>query len=274
VKSVAVGHVPAVDADFAKAFGIASGAVDQLKAEIASNLELELKRKIEAKLKEQVFAALRGKAKFALPRSLVELEAQNMARRMAADLQQQGMKPDDIKVSPEMFRANAEGRVALGLVLAEVVRTQGLQPRPEQVKALVQESAQTYEQPDAVVRWHYDKPERLNEFETMAVERNVVDWFLQRVAVEDLVPWNSPSGAGSSVTLIGKATPGAGAAGASHRRRPVSRCPSRTVGDRRYTTSPPTTCSEPPAPRPKPPRADRRSASPLRLPLQFRQDNP
>jgi len=185
VKSVAAAHVPAVDADFAKAFGIASGAVDQLKAEIASNLELELKRKIEAKLKEQVFAALRSKAKFALPRSLVELEAQNMARRMAADLQQQGMKPDDIKVTPDVFRANAEGRVALGLVLAEVVRTHGLQPRPEQVKALVQEAAQTYEQPEAVVRWHFDKPERLNEFETLAVERNVVDWFLRHVEVKE-----------------------------------------------------------------------------------------
>ncbi len=65
-----------------------------------------------------------------------------------------------------MFRAGAEGRVALGLVLAEVVRAHGLQAKPEQVKALVQEAAQTYEQPEAVVRWHYEKPERLNEFES------------------------------------------------------------------------------------------------------------
>lgn len=185
VKSVSVAHVPPVDAEFARAFGIASGNVAELRAEIASNLELELKRKIEAKLKEQVFAALRQKAEFALPKSLVELEAQNMARRMAADLQQQGMKPDDIKLSPDMFRASAEGRVALGLVLTEVVRAHGLSPKPEQVKALVREAAQTYEQPEAVVRWHYDKPERLNEFETLAVERNVVDWALQRVKVED-----------------------------------------------------------------------------------------
>jgi len=187
VKSVAAAHVPAVDAEFARAFGIASGSVDELRAEIASNLALELKRKVDAKLKEQVFTALRRKAEFALPRSLIEQEAQNMARRMAEDLRRQGMKPEDIKLSPDMFRAGAESRVALGLVLAEVVRMHGLNPKPEQVKALVRESAQTYEQPEAVVRWHYDKPERLNEFETMAVEHNVIDWFLQQVRVEDRV---------------------------------------------------------------------------------------
>jgi trigger factor len=183
VKSVAAPVVPAVDADFVTAFGIASGDVDDLQAEIASNLRLELKRKIEAKVKEQVFAALRDKAEFALPRSLVELETQNMIQRMESELRQQGTKADDIKLSPEMFRAGAEGRVALGLVLSEVVRANSLNAKPEQVKALVQEAAQTYEQPEAVVRWHYEKPERLNEFESLAVEHNVVEWVLGRTKV-------------------------------------------------------------------------------------------
>ena len=155
------------------------------QAEITANLKLELKRKIEGRLKEQAFAALRSKAEFVLPRSLVEIEAQNMAGRMAEELRQQGMKAEDMKLTPEMFRAGAEERVALGLVLAEVVRAHGLAAKPEQVKALVQEAAQTYEQPEAVVRWHYEKPERLNEFEALAVEHNVVDWVLARAKVVD-----------------------------------------------------------------------------------------
>jgi trigger factor len=187
VKSVAAAHVPAVDADFARAFGIASGSVAELEAEIASNLSLELKRRVETKLKEQVFAALRRKAEFALPKSLVELESQAMAQRMADDLKRQGMKPEDIKLSPDMFRSGAENRVALGLLLAEIVRAHGLGAKPDQVKALVREVAQTYEQPEAVVRWHYDKPERLNEFETLAVEHNVIEWLLRQVRVEDRV---------------------------------------------------------------------------------------
>ena len=185
VRRVEAALVPEVDADFVKAFGIASGSVADLEAEISSNLKLELKRKIEAKLKEQVFAALRQKANFVVPKSLIDIEAQNMAQRTAAEMRQQGMKSEDIKLTPETFRAGAELRVALGLVLAEVVRANGLKAKPEQVKALVQEAAQTYELPDAVVRWHYEKAERLNDFENQAVEHNVVEWVLGRATVEN-----------------------------------------------------------------------------------------
>lgn len=185
VQSVSAVELPALDEAFVKAFGIASGRLDDLRSEVTANLELELKRKIEAKLKEQALAALRQQAVFAVPKSLVDQEAANMAKQMAQNLQQQGMKPADIKLSSDMFKANAEDRVALGLVLAEVVRAHGLQAKPEQVKALVQESAQTYEQPDAVVRWHYEKSERLNEFEALAVERNVVEWVLGQAKVDE-----------------------------------------------------------------------------------------
>ena len=185
VKSIEEPKLPEVDADFAKAFGIASGSLPELKTEIEANLRLELKRKIETRLKEQALAALRSKAELAVPRSLVEVESQNMAGRMAEEMRRQGMKAEDIKLAPEMFRDNAAERVALGLVLAEVVRAHGLTAKPEQVKALVKESAQTYEQPDAVVRWHYEKPERLNEFEALAVEHNVVEWVLARAKVVD-----------------------------------------------------------------------------------------
>jgi trigger factor len=185
VKAVSESHLPAVDADFAIAFGIPSGSIDELKAEIASNLALELKRKIEGRIKDQALAGLRQKAELVVPKSLVDLEAQNMAGRMAADLRQRGMKAEDIKLTPDLFRTGAEDRVALGLVLSEVVRAHGLQANPQQIKAMVQEAAQTYEQPEAVVRWHYEKPERLNEFEVLAVERNVVEWVLARSQVVD-----------------------------------------------------------------------------------------
>ena len=185
VKNVEAGVLPELDGDFAQQFGIQSGSLDELRSEVAANLRLELKRKIEARVKEQALAALRQRAELTVPRSLVEQEAKAMAAQTAANLQQQGVKPEDMKLTPDMFRANAEERVALGLVLSEVVRTHELKARPEQVKALVQEAAQTYEQPDAVVRWHYEKPERLNEFEAQAVERNVVDWVLAQARVVD-----------------------------------------------------------------------------------------
>jgi trigger factor len=186
VHSVSAPELPEIDAEFARAFGVPSGGLDDLRAEITANLKLELKRKIEGKVKDQALDALRRSAELAVPKALVAQEAEKMAQRMAAELQQQGMKAADIKLTPDMFRANAEERVALSLIVSEVVRLHGLQARPEQVKALVEEAAQTYEQPDAVVGWHYEKPERLHEFEALAVERNVVEWVSAQGKVQDL----------------------------------------------------------------------------------------
>jgi len=183
VRAVRAPELPPLDDAFARAFGIASGRLDDLRAEVEANLRLELKRKVESVVKDQVFNGLRSLARFSLPRSLVDIEAQGMLERMVHDLRQQGMKPEDIQLTPEHFRPQAENRVALGLVVGELVRSQDLAARPEDVKALVTEMAQTYEQPDAVVRWHFEKPERLAEFESQALERNVVDWVLARANV-------------------------------------------------------------------------------------------
>ena len=186
VKEVAVPNVPALDSAFATAFGMKSGKVEDLKAEVEANLKLELKRKLEAVLKEQALKALRARTQLTLPKSLVEAEAVQLLRQMAANLQQQGMKPEDIKLTPDLFRPQAEERVALGLILGDLVRQEGLQAKPEQVKAMVQEVAQTYEQPEAVVRWHFEKSERLADFEAMAVEHNVVEWVLAKAKVKDV----------------------------------------------------------------------------------------
>jgi trigger factor len=178
--------VPPLDADFVNTFGIASGDVDDLRREVEANLKLELKRKIEASVKAQALSALRKQASFAIPRSLVEGEAQLLRERAIANLrEQQNVKPQDLDVSLDLFRPQAEERVALGLIIGELVRKENLQAKPEQVRALVTETAQTYEQPEAVVRWHYEKPERLRDFEAMVLEQNVVDWVLARAKVTD-----------------------------------------------------------------------------------------
>jgi trigger factor len=97
----------------------------------------------------------------------------------------QNVKPEDLELSLDVFRPQAEERVALGLIIGELVRAEGLHAKPEQIKALVAETAQTYEQPEAVVRWHYEKPERLRDFEAMVLEQNVVDWIIARARVTD-----------------------------------------------------------------------------------------
>ena len=185
VKSIAEPHLPPVDAEFATNFGIASGSVDELRKEIAANLEVELRRKIEAALKDQVMKALLSAAELIVPKSLVEIEAQSLRERALAELKNRGVKTEELELPPDVFRGQAEQRVAFSLVLNELVRQHQLQARPDQIRALVEEAAQSFEQPEAVIRWHYEQPERLNEYEVRAVERNVIDWVLQRAHVVD-----------------------------------------------------------------------------------------
>ena len=186
VKEVVEPQVPPLDEAFARAFGIKSGKVDDLRREVEGNLRLELKRKIEQTIKDQALAGLREKTQLALPRALVDVETRGLMERTAGRLREQGMKPEDVQLTPDMFAQQASERVALGLIVGELVRKEGLQAKPEQVKARVEELAQTYEQPEAVVRWHFEKRERLAEFEALTVEQNVVDWVLARATVVDV----------------------------------------------------------------------------------------
>jgi trigger factor len=186
VHRVEAPEVPALDSEFARTFGIASANVDDLRREVEANLRLELKRKVDAAIKGQALSALRQHATFAVPKALVESEAHVLRERTLANLREQpNVKPENLDLSLDVFRPQAEERVALGLIIAELVRSEGLQAKPEQIKALVTETAQTYEQPEAVVRWHYEKPERLRDFEAMVLEQNVVDWILARAKVTD-----------------------------------------------------------------------------------------
>ncbi|MCL2871519.1 MAG: trigger factor [Betaproteobacteria bacterium] len=185
VKEVAEPHLPPLDEAFARLLGMADGSVESLRQEVKSNLQLQVKNRIEALMREQVLAAMRQHTEMTLPKSLVEMEMVSMAQRMAGNLQKQGMKPEDIKLSPEMFRKQAEERVKLSLAVSEVVQKYQLQPKAGQVRALVTEVAQTYEEPEAVVRWHFEKPERLENYEALATEHNLIEWMQTSARVID-----------------------------------------------------------------------------------------
>ena len=186
VHRVEAPEIPALDSEFAKAFGIASASVDDLRREVEANLRLELKRKVDAAVKAQALSGLRQRATFAVPKALIDSEAHALRERTLANLREQpNAKPENLDLSLDVFRPQAEERVALGLIIAELVRNEQLHAKPEQIKTLVTETAQTYEQPDAVVRWHYEKPERLRDFEAMVLEQNVVYWILARATVTD-----------------------------------------------------------------------------------------
>jgi len=185
VKQVQAPRLPDVDADFAKMMGVVDGDVEKMRAEVEANLKREVKRRIEAKIKDQVMEALIKANPIAIPSSLVDMEIQRLMQSARQDMEQRGMKVKDMPLQPEWFAEQAKRRVTLGLILAEVVKTEKLQATPEQVRSLVEEMAASYEQPEEVVRWYYAQPQRLSDVEGVAIEANVVEWALGKAKVTD-----------------------------------------------------------------------------------------
>jgi trigger factor len=178
-------HLPEVDKDFAVALGIADGDTAKLRADVRANVEREVRRRVSARVKDQVMKALLEQTAIELPKSLVQMEIERLMEGMRRDLAGRGMKAEDIPMPAEAFEPEARKRVALGLIIAELVRRENLGAKPEQLKAVVQDYAESYERPDEVVRWYYQSPDRLREVESLVLENNVVEWALSRARVED-----------------------------------------------------------------------------------------
>jgi len=185
VKQVQAPKLPEVDADFAKSMGIADGDVAKMRGEIEANLKREVKRRIEGKIKDQVMEALLSTNPITVPVALVDMEIQRLMQAARQDMEQRGMKVADLPIQPEWFADQAKRRVPLGLILAEVVKTEKLQATAEQVRSMVEETAASYEQPEEVIRWYYAQPQRLQEVEGVAIENNVVAWVLGKAKVSD-----------------------------------------------------------------------------------------
>src|SRR5439155_439710 len=171
---------PGLDAEFAKQLGVADGDLAKMRAEIRANVEREVKKRVDARIKGQALQALLDAAPLELPKSLVEMETQQLVERAAADLQARGVKPEQAPLNAASFEGAAKRRVALGLIIAELARAENLQPKPGEVRAIVEQEAQSYESPAEVVKWFYMQPQRLSEMEGVALEANVVKWVLSK----------------------------------------------------------------------------------------------
>jgi len=190
VFAVTMNHVneaqlPAVDEAFARSLGVENGDVARMRAEIRANIERETRKKIQAKVKEQVMDGLVAASRFEVPRALVESEIERLRQQATSELQSRGMTTDSEGLPADLFADRAARRVKLGLAIADLVKANGLTPRPEQVRAVITEHAETFEQPEQMVRWFYSQPERLAEIEAVVMEDNVVEWAMARMQVVD-----------------------------------------------------------------------------------------
>jgi len=186
VKKIEAQQLPEVDDAFAKSLGIADATVEGLRADVRKNLEREVKFRVVARNKGAVMDALVGAAELELPKALVQNEIDRLVENARADLKQRGVKDaDKAPIPTEMFQAQAEKRVRLGLVVAELVRANKLQATMEQLTAHIEELAQSYEKPEEVKRWYFGDRQRMSEVEAVVIENNVTDLVLRQAQVSD-----------------------------------------------------------------------------------------
>jgi trigger factor len=186
VKKVEAAHLPEVDEALAKSLGIVGATVEGLRADIRKNLEREVKFRLLARNKQAAMDALVAKAELDLPTASVQSEIQRLLEAARADLKQRGVKDADKAQIPEdVFRPQAERRVRVGLVVAELVSSNNLQAKTEQIKAHIEELAASYEKPAEVLRWYYSDNTRLAEVEGIVVENNVTDFVLGKAKINE-----------------------------------------------------------------------------------------
>ncbi len=179
-------HLPEVDEAFAKTLGIKEGTVEALRADVKKNLEREVKFRVQARNKAAVMDALVKVAELDLPNALVATETGRLIEGARADLKQRGVKDaETVQIPEDIFKPQAERRVRLGLVVAELVRSNSLQAKPEQLQKHIEDLSQSYEKPAEVMRWYLSDRQRMAEVEAIVIENNVTEFILARAKVSD-----------------------------------------------------------------------------------------
>ncbi|PLY41883.1 trigger factor [Janthinobacterium sp. ROICE36] len=171
-------HLPEVDAEFAKSLGVADGDLAKMREDIKVNLQREVAGRVKARNKEAVMDALIKVAELDVPKTLIAQDSERLAEMTRQDMAQRGMNVKDVPFPAEMFAEKAERRVRLGLILSQLVGDNNLQATPEQVKAQIEDFAQSYEDPREVLKYYYSDRRRLGEIEALVLEENVVTYVL------------------------------------------------------------------------------------------------
>ena len=186
LNNVSEATLPEVDAEFAKALGIADGDVVKMREEVKKNVAREVERRTQEQTKESVMEALLKAVELQVPNALVNDEAARLAEEMKQNFVNQGMaNAGQVNLPADMFKEQAHRRVALGLILAKLVEENKLEPTEEQIKAVVANFAESYEDPQEVIDWYYADASRLQGPTSLAVESNVVNFVLGKAKVTE-----------------------------------------------------------------------------------------
>ena len=182
VNAVAEAKLPELSEEFFALFGVKEGGVEGFRAEVRKNMERELRQAVKSKVKNQVMEGLLASNPIEAPKALLGNEV-NRLRVQAVQQFGGNIKPEQLPA--ELFEEQAKRRVLLGLIVAEVVKQFEIKPDEARVRAMIEEMASAYQEPEQVVAWYYKNPQQLDEVRSVVLEEQVVDTVLQKAIVTD-----------------------------------------------------------------------------------------
>jgi trigger factor len=181
VHSVATPQLPELNEEFFRSFGVSEGGMAAFRDEVKATMSREVDRAIKERVKLQVMDALIATNPIQLPKALVEDERKRIQEhREGPDIAAQGTNDNDSEL-----QKRAERRVALGLIVAEIVKKNQFKAAPDKVRAAVENIASSYEVPSEVVKWYYAHRDHLMNVEALVLEDQVADWLIQQAEVSE-----------------------------------------------------------------------------------------
>lgn len=174
-------ELPDLNDEFAKEFGVEEGGVEQLRKEVQQNMERELKGALKEQVKTALLDALYDANPITVPKSLVKEEISRMRDQVGDAMSKEAR----MNLPDELFEQQASRRIALSLLISKIIQHNDLKVDAEKVDATIQEIAESYEDPEEVIRYYRSNPDMMKNIEALALEDQVIDIIRQKATVTE-----------------------------------------------------------------------------------------
>jgi len=185
VSSIEESVLPEIDGDFIKAYGIEDGSEASFRQDVKENMQRELERALRGKLKNSLMDALYEKIKINIPNVLVDQEIESLMQPYIENAKKRKLKIEELNLPRDNFEDQAKRRVALGLILGEIIRKNDIKLDAEKVRSTIEDMAKSYERPADVVNWYYSDESRLADVQQLVLEDQTVEWLASQVKVSE-----------------------------------------------------------------------------------------
>lgn len=184
VHEISAPKLPELNEEFFKRMEVKDGTFESFREQVLKHMEREMGRTVRFKLKGQVFEQMASLNTVDLPQVLVDQEIESLHRQLHGG--KQGEQSDHSAHEHPELEAEAKKRVNISLILGEVIKQQNIKVEPEKVIALLEEAAQSYQDPNAIRAWFKQHKDSMAGFEAMAIEEQVLDFLLTQATLTEV----------------------------------------------------------------------------------------